>query len=130
MKKMLYIPVLAFILLTVGCASYQYEIMDTKIPVSFSDELEENEKYRHFTIETKLTWWLFDTQPIDTLNLDEVFRKQLPYAKKIFNLRIYSKENAVDSLIRTLTTGAQLLLISNRALYSQRTIIIEGLVVE
>lgn len=112
------------------CASYQYEIVDTKIPISFSNELESHEKFRHFSIEKKLSWYLFDTQPLDTLNLDEILRAELPNAKKIFNLRIYSKENAMDSFIRTLTTGAQVLLASNRALYSQRTIMIEGLVVE
>ncbi|EOQ94961.1 hypothetical protein LEP1GSC195_0765 [Leptospira wolbachii serovar Codice str. CDC] len=122
--------ILVSVLFLSHCASYQYELVDTKIPISFSNELGSNEKYRHFIIETKLSWWLFDTLPIETLNLDDIFQRQLPYAKKIVNLRIYSKENAVDSLIRTLTTGAQLLFVSNRALYSQRTIIIEGLVVE
>ncbi|WP_246834742.1 hypothetical protein [Leptospira levettii] len=73
---------------------------------------------------------MFDTQAIDTLQLDEIFREELPNAKKIVNLRIESKENVADSVIRTLTTGAQVLFASNRALYSRRTIIIEGLVVE
>ncbi|MCT8335584.1 hypothetical protein NUH30_18010 [Leptospira sp. 85282-16] len=130
MKKIYSLILVSFLLFNIGCASYQYEIRDTKIPISFSYELEKDEKYRHFSIETKLSWFLFDTQPIDTLDLDEIIRNQLPNAKKIFNLRIYSKENVMDSFIRTLTTGAQILLASNRALYSQRTIVIEGLVVE
>ncbi|WP_244290152.1 hypothetical protein [Leptospira bourretii] len=130
MKMLSNVGVVFIFLFMIGCASYQYEINDTKIPVSFSNELGDNEKFRHFSIETKLSWYLFDTQPIDTLDLDEIIRNQLPNAKKIFNLRIYSKENVIDSIIRTVTTGAQFLLASNRALYSQRTIIIEGLVVE
>ncbi|MGV3666548.1 MAG: hypothetical protein ACO1NV_10465 [Leptospira bouyouniensis] len=119
-----------FSLTLVSCATYQYELADTKIPVSFSNELEPNEKYRPFRIEVKLSWYLFDTQSIDTLQLDDIFRAELPNAKKIVNLRIESKENVADSVIRTLTTGAQVLFASNRALYSRRTIIIEGLVVE
>ncbi|TGL16022.1 hypothetical protein [Leptospira meyeri] len=130
MNKLCFVTIVFTFHFLIGCASYQYEITDTKIPVSFSYELGNNEKFRHFSIETKLSWYLFDTQPIDTLDLDDIFRNQLPNAKKIFNLRIYSKENVIDSMIRTLTTGAQFLLASNRALYSQRTIIIEGLVVE
>lgn len=130
MKMLSNVGVVFIFLFMIGCASYQCEINDTKIPVSFSNELGDNEKFRHFSIETKLSWYLFDTQPIDTLDLDEIIRNQLPNAKKIFNLRIYSKENVIDSIIRTVTTGAQFLLASNRALYSQRTIIIEGLVVE
>ncbi|MCW7492650.1 hypothetical protein ND861_09050 [Leptospira sp. 2 VSF19] len=130
MKKIYCNVLLVSLFFGVSCASYQYEIVDSKIPISFSAEMEKDEKYRHFSIETKLSWYLFDTQPIDSLNLDEVLKQNLPNAKKIFNLRIYSKENVTDSLIRTLTTGAQILLASNRALYSQRTIIIEGLVVE
>ncbi|WP_245918569.1 hypothetical protein [Leptospira ellinghausenii] len=121
---------LCFLFLLMGCATYRYELTETKIPVSFSNELEPNEKYRPFHIEVKLSWYLFDTQAIDTLQLDEIFREELPNAKKIVNLRIESKENVADSVIRTLTTGAQVLFASNRALYSRRTIIIEGLVVE
>ncbi|XDD44491.1 hypothetical protein AB3N58_17155 [Leptospira sp. WS60.C2] len=121
---------LTFSVLLTHCATYRYELTDTKIPVSFSNELEPNEKYRSFHIEVKVSWYLFDTQPINTLQLDDILREELPNAKKIVNLRIESKENVADSVIRTLTTGAQILFASNRALYSRRTIIIEGLVVE
>ncbi|XDD48382.1 hypothetical protein AB3N60_18770 [Leptospira sp. WS39.C2] len=124
------ILLLSFFVVLTHCANYQYELTDTKIPVSFSNELLPNEKYRPFRIEVKLSWYLFDTQPIDTLQLDDIFREELPNAKKIVNLRIESKENVADSVIRTLTTLAQVLFVSNRALYSRRTIIIEGLVVD
>lgn len=133
MKNNVLVSFLLFFLLSIGftnCATYKYELGDTKIPVSFSNELEPNENYRPFQIEVKLSWYLFDTQAIDTLELDDVFRAELPNAKKIVNLRIYSKENVADSVIRTLTTLAQVLFVSNRALYSRRTIVIEGLVVE
>ncbi|TGM45515.1 hypothetical protein [Leptospira vanthielii] len=130
MKKICSITLFTSLIFAFGCASYRYEIVDTKIPISFSNELGNDEKFRQFSIETKLSWYLFDTQTIDSLNLDDIIKQNLPNAKKIFNLRIYSKENVMDSLIRTLTTAAQFLFVSNRALYSQRTIIIEGLVVE
>ncbi|TGK83238.1 hypothetical protein EHQ24_08015 [Leptospira noumeaensis] len=128
--KFHYITIIVSFLSIFSCASYKYEITETKIPVSFSNDLENNDKFREFRIETKLSWYLFDTQPIDTFDLDEIIRTNLPNAKKICNLRIHSKENVADSMIRTLTTGIQFLFISNRALYSQRTVIIEGLVVE
>ncbi|WP_239671555.1 hypothetical protein [Leptospira meyeri] len=84
MNKLCFVTIVFTFHLLIGCASYQYEISDTKIPVSFSYELGNNEKFRHFSIETKLSWYLFDTQPISTLDLDDIFRNQLPNAKKIF----------------------------------------------
>ncbi|MCB1192197.1 MAG: hypothetical protein H7A23_24240 [Leptospiraceae bacterium] len=114
-----------------NCATYTYNLNNYKQTVSFGNEEEPNKQSRHFRIEKKLTWVLFDLYKIEDLNLTEIFQKELPNAKKIYNLKIESEEGLGDSIIRLVTTGLQIwAFVSNRPLASRRTVVITGDVIE
>ncbi|HNB97383.1 MAG TPA: hypothetical protein PLS71_04040, partial [Leptospiraceae bacterium] len=85
---------------------------------------------RYFRIEKKLTWLIFDLVKIQEFDLTHVLESELPNAKKIYNFRIESEENAIDSVIRIFGTGMQYLFASNRSIVSRRTVIISGTVSE
>lgn len=115
-----------------NCASYKYSVTESKIPISFGYDNSTPGKSRDFVIEAKLTWFLFDLINIEEFDLNETLKENLPNAKSIHSLRIISKENGLDSVIRLISTGAQILaFVTNRPLLlSRRTIIITGTVVE
>ncbi len=110
------------------CAYYKYDLKDYEIPVSFSKEKKTNS--RPFKIRTKITYIVFDLINIQSFDMEKELRKNLTNAKSIYNLKLESEENFVDSMIRFFGTGIQILLITNRPLISRRTIIITGEVIE
>ena len=126
MKK-IYSIILILLFLN-NCAHYKYDLKDYDVPVSFSKEKKPNS--RPFRIKTKMTYLLFDLINIQNFDMKKELRKNLPNASYIYNLKIESEENFVDSIIRFFGTGVQVLLITNRPLISRRTIIITGDVVE
>lgn len=115
-----------------NCASYKYSVTESKIPISFGIDNFTQGKSRDFVIEAKISWFLFDLINIEEFDLSQTLNANLPNAKSIHSLRIVSKENGVDSVIRLISTGAQVLaFVSNRPLlFSRRTILITGTVIE
>ena len=113
-----------------NCATHTFQLNNYQVPVSFGNEEVRGEKARYFRIEKKLTWLLFDLVKVQDIDLTQTLQNELPNAKKIYNLRIETQEDFLDSIIRTIGTGIQYLLASNRSLASRRTVIITGTVVE
>ncbi len=118
------------LLFFINCASHTYQINNYKVPVSFANEEGSSKNSRYFRIEKKLTWLIFDLVKIQEFDLTHVLESELPNAKKIYNFRIESEENAIDSVIRIFGTGMQYLFASNRSIVSRRTVIISGTVSE
>ena len=115
-----------------GCAEYSIKLRSTTIPVSFSyHEAPAGVQARRFRIQRSLTWIAFDLANVQDFNFDEAIRQELPRAKHIYNLRIYSEEAAVDSIIRLIATGMQIwAFVTDRPLVSRRTVTIEGYYIE
>ncbi len=117
-----------FIITLSNCAHYKYDLKDYDVPVSFSKEKKVNS--RTFKIKAKMTYLLFDLINIQNFEMEKELRKNLPNAKFIYNLKIESEEDFVDSLVRFFGTGVQILLVTNRPLISRRTVWITGEVIE
>lgn len=121
---------LIIIITLASCAHYEIRSNNSNVLISFGNEKEESEKVRPFRIERKITFVGFDIFYVQKFDLDQAIQEELPRAKKIINLRINTQEDGLDSLIRLIGTGIQYLLVTDRALVSRRTIVIEGDVVE
>jgi hypothetical protein len=118
-----------FVLIS-NCATHTFELNNYQVPVSLGNEEVRGEKARFFKIKKKLVFVVFDLVKLNDIDLSNTLRYELPNAKKIYNLKIETEEDIVDSMIRTVGTGIQYLLASNRSLVSRRTVIITGIVVE
>lgn len=133
-----------FILFLSNCTTYSYSILENasdpetfallknyKPVITFGDEQESGKQSRKFRIEKKITWFIFDLWNIQEFNMLISLKEELPNAKKIYNLRIESKEGGSDSLIRLLSTGIQIGFVPSAPfLFSRRTVILAGDVVE
>ena len=119
---------LIFILLY-NCTTYSYNVNSYKNIVTFQNP-PAGISTRSFKFKKKIYWVAFDLASLEEFDLGRTLKEEFPSGNKIYNLKISSEEDVIDSLIRTLGTGIQYLLVSNRPLVSRRTIIITGEVVE
>lgn len=110
------------------CASYQIDASNSRIPIYFQRPLHiPRNRLVPFHLEAKLTWAIFDTINIQDLDLEELIQANLPNAEALYEIRIRSEENPVDSIVRFVSTFIQLLFVADRPfLFSRRTVIIEG----
>ncbi|MCE9597280.1 MAG: hypothetical protein K8S54_04865 [Spirochaetia bacterium] len=130
MKRSSLFAVIIALSLFANCATYDIEMLNSKVPVYLTDASRPTENYRRFRFQRQLTWVLFDTVNVQKLDLDSAISEELPNAKKIINLRVESMESGSDSLVRFLGTLIQYLLVTDRALFSRRTVIVEGELLE
>lgn len=123
--------ILGLVVASLGCAEYSYQVRNSPVPVSFANEAPEGQTGRPFAFRRKMTYVLFDLVNVQEFDLGDALRKELPNAKLIYNLKIRSEEDSVDSLIRTVTTFLQIwAFVSDRPFVSRRTIYVEGFVID